>query len=68
MALATWALSSLLPLLEGVGRFGGGRRIGRFFLFHALFRALGPVWGTVVIVAVLLALAMAARSIAGRRR
>lgn len=68
MVLPSPALVSVLPLLVGVGRFGGGRRIGRFVLFHALYRSLGPVWGTVVIVAVVVALAVVARGIAGRRR
>jgi hypothetical protein len=46
----------------------GGRGIGRFFLFRALFRLLGPVWGTVALVAVLLGVGIGQQALRRRQR
>lgn len=53
----------------------GGRGYGPLFrglrhivLFHLLFRALGPVGGTAVLIAVLVALAFLPRMLGMRRR
>jgi hypothetical protein len=57
-----------LTHLAAPAGFRGGRGIGRFLLFRALLRLLGPAWGTVAIVAVILALALGPQALRRRRR
>ncbi|MCW3066691.1 MAG: hypothetical protein JWN32_3863 [Solirubrobacterales bacterium] len=59
-------LMKLALLVHTVGL--GGRGIGRFFLFRALFRVLGPVWGTVALVVVLAGVGFGQQAIQRKRR
>jgi hypothetical protein len=59
-------LVSLNLLAHVVGL--GGRGIGRFFVFRALFRLLGPVWGTVVLIAVLVGVGIGQQALQRRQR